>query len=224
MTLGRISLISRLIALIQRFTSPKIIVSVSEQARTYRLGDLDSLGGIYTAMNALDAALKPWGGLTPEAAEKCMKMALRHLLYRRTGIETFLLPMSMKRLAGLAKLMGVALSGLERQVHVEVAPTELRRSIDQMLDWIEASVAMDMPVIVQLEWTSRGFDLVVEINRKRIIIVRDGVQRTVRRNDPALRHGLQRAGMFRVRVQRLGPIFAERRKVLIHGHKVMLHG
>ena len=134
------------------------------------------------------------------------------------------MPMTMKRTLGLARFMARSLCDLERQIHIDVAPTELRRSSEQMLCWIEESLAQGMPMFIRLGERQGKFGVIVGMDHKRLNLIINGVSWKVRRNDQSLCLGLRSKGMCRVRVVRLEPIFALAKRITALGHFMTTHG
>ena len=115
---------------------------------------------------------------------------------------TFTSGMTMKRALGLARLFARQLADGQRRFIIETPPTDINRSIELLLAWIEGSLSIGMPVVAMLAGDRRRFVAISGIDADMLYFF-SGEQASIRRNDCAVRKGLlvlSATGMFRVRM------------------------
>lgn len=198
----------------------------SKNPQAFRQGAFDNLGIVYAILNAMHLATAEASGLLWEEAEKAFKLAVKHLADRRTGLDTFSTPVTMRRACGLAKLMARSASDLERQVRIEQPPTNLNASIECLFAWIQESLANTLPVVVMLDGEARQFVVVQGIDDERLYLFGSDRRQSIERDDCAVRRGLvvlSATNMFRVRVVKLEPIFHARERYEAFGFNIPVH-
>lgn len=220
-------LVSRLATFFHCRSPKDVSLLGNNKVQSFRHGDFDNLGCLYAILSAFNRALADEGGLRHNEAEKAFRLAVKHLADRRTGMDTFSNPVTMRRACGLAKLMARSVSDLERQVHIEQPPTDLNISIENLFAWIEESLADALPVLVMLDGESRQFVVIQGIDDERLYLSGDDRRQSIERDDCAVRRGLvvlSATNMFRVRVLKLEPLFEIQSRFIAFGHRLSVHG
>lgn len=188
-------------------------------AKPFQPFDLDCFGGVYAILNAFQLALTPYGGLPRAEALACTRLGIRHLSFRRSAMDiTFTSGMTMKRAHGLARLFARQVSNGQRRIAIETPTTDLNRSIDGLLAWIEVSLSQGMPVVAMLDGDRRRFVTISGIDADKLYFY-GGERTSIRREDCAVRRGLfvfSATGMFRVQVDWIdhGPHTIRRPRVM----------
>lgn len=193
----------------------------------FRRGQFDNLDLPYIILDAIHLALAKSGGLSKRDAERAFRLAVKHLGDRRTGLDTFSSPVTMRRACGLARLMARSVSNLDRQVRIEQPPTNLNISIENLFAWIEESLDESLPVVVLLDGAARRLIVVQGVDDERLYLFGGDGRQFIERSDCALRRGLvvlSATNMFRVRVTQLEPIIVAAKRPTALGYCINVHG
>lgn len=211
----------------EHFGPPNLNAAMPHPSMPFERGEFDNLDLPYAILNAMHLATAKAGGLRWEEAEKAFRLAVKHLADRRTGLDTFSNPVTMRRACGLAKLMARSVSNLERQVRIEQPPSNLNASIESLFAWIEESLADTLPVVVLLDGEARQLVVVQGIDDERLYLFGSDRRQSIERDDCAVRRGLvvlSATNMLRVRVVPLAPLFETQSRLIAFGHRLSVHG
>ena len=187
---------------------PRIELSARNWIEPFRQGELDRLCGIYSILNAIHIGLGSHTVLRSREACCNFRLAIGYLADRKTALDSLTNGMAMWRALGLAKFLTSSLSDQSRRLDVETPPTSLNVAIEHLMDWIEESLALAMPVVVKLEGEFRHYSVIAGIDRSRLYLFDSGELRSIRRKDCAVRRGVHTitaTSMFRVKITRFDP-------------------
>lgn len=186
----------------------RIELPTRNRVEPFRQGELDRLCGVYSILNAIHIGLASYTAIRFSEPRRNFRLAIDYLAARKTALDSLTNGMAMQRAFGLAKFLTRSLSDHSRQLNVEKPSALLNGTIEHLLDWVEESLALSMPVVVRLEGEFRHYSVIAGIDRTRLYLFDSGELRSIKRKDCAVRggvHTLAATSMFRVRITRFDP-------------------
>jgi hypothetical protein len=184
-------------------------IAARHRIAPFRQGDLDCLCAIYAAINAARLARAAHGvplsivDSTRLYVEATARLARRHGLHEALtwGVET-------RRWLAITRHVAALVSSASLTVIVE-RPVVQKRSVDQLLCWIEQSVTDGKPVLIRLIGAAEldHFTVVAGCSATSLLLFDSGLRRYVRKDSIALRTGtnvIPAASILRLALEPLG--------------------
>ena len=173
-----------------RFTPPTasasppslpVEIAARHAIESFRQGELDGLCSIYSAVNAIRLALHDLAPLSKACAKDLFERGVTYLDKRDGVAETLVAGTSIRRWHGIVRRLAGDASNAMVVVDVEQPDFDHRPAIDEILAWIEASIAAGKPVLVHLAEGIDHFTVVAGVTPSRLQLFDSCGHRFIRR-------------------------------------------
>lgn len=172
----------------------------------YRQGELDGLCSIYSAINALRLALHSAAPLSKACAKDLFERGAMYLDRRGGVTETLAFGTSTRRWHGIVRRLARQASSAELAVELEQPSFDAKPSSDDILAWVEASIADGKPVLIQLAEGIDHFTVVAGVTPTRLQLFDSCGQRFIKRKscEPGSYCRIPPKALLRIAVSRRG--------------------
>lgn len=168
---------------------PIIAITARNTIEPHRQGNLDGLCGIYSTINGLRLALYDHIPLTKAAAKRLFEMGADFLDERDGAGEAMWAGMETRRWHALVRKLAKYVSTDSVVVDVERAEFTSKPTIEQVFEWIDASLAQGKPVLVHLDGTLKHFSVIAGSTPTRLELFDSAGHKFVMRTSCGVRTG-----------------------------------
>jgi len=168
---------------------PGIEITARHAIEPYSQGNLDSLCGLYAAINALRLALHDDGGQTKADAKHLFGQAIAYLDRKGALAETLAHGMETRRWHALVRHLAKHAATDSLTVDLERPEFHAKPTIADIFGWIDTSLAEGKPVLVQLSHGLNHFSVVAGATSASLKLFDSDGHRFVRRASCGIKEG-----------------------------------
>ncbi len=183
----------------------KIEIAARHQIEPFTQGSLDSLCGLYSAINGLRLALHPHQPISRQAARQMYHQGIEYLDQRRWLGDTIQHGMPKGRWHRLIRHLIKQVPIFDLAAQAETPSFTKPVSIEDVFAWIEDSLAMGMPVLANFGGSLKHYSVVVGNEPTKLHLFDSlGLQHVLRSSCGinSGRHQLQPSALIRIAVKR----------------------
>lgn len=182
-------------------------ISARRRLAPYAQGDFSTCCALYSAINGLRLAIDDIAPLSRPACETLYRLGIAFLDRRRGLAEAAVDGVRLRRRLALVRYLARALGAEGYQVAVERPDIATIASTEDVIRWIELSLADQKPVLVSLEGGLDHYTVIAGVTPKALLLFDSSGQRFLRRSSCGLRSGFYQIdprGLLRIAVHRSG--------------------